>query len=256
MINVKLSELHIIGSGTGLPSPKRSAPGILLRVEGKNILLDSGAGTFQRLAKMGITYKNIDYILFSHLHPDHTLDMVSFLFAARYPVNPRRKEIVFIGPQGLKDFYDRLVGIYNGSITPTSYKVTIKEIRDGELDFKSWQLKAKPLPHTERSIGFRIQTKNNKIICYSGDTDYSDNIVELAKDSDILILECSTPNPIKVKGHLTPSAAGKIASQSKSKKLVLTHFYPICDNFPIAKQASASFNGEVILAEDYKRIKI
>ena len=78
-----MPNLLVLGSGTGIPNIKRQAPGYLLTVDGKRILLDSGPGTLQRLIHYGVTYQDIDYILYTHLHPDHTLDLAAILFAAR-----------------------------------------------------------------------------------------------------------------------------------------------------------------------------
>ena len=249
-------ELYVIGSGTGLPYIKRTPPGVLLRTEDRNILLDCGAGTFQRLIKIGLSYQDIDYILFSHLHPDHTLDLVSFLFAARNSRDPRKKDIEIIGPEGFRDFYSKLLEVHGSAIVPESYSVVIKEIREGGFDFGNWQLLAKPLTHTDEAVGFRIQTKSGKLICYSGDTDYCENIIELARNSDLLVLECSHPDGFKVDGHLTPSLAGKIAAQAGSKKLVLTHLYPVCDEYPVVRQCRSVFKGEIILSSDLLKIMI
>jgi len=251
-----VAELIVLGSGTGLPNAKRSAPGYLLAIDGKSILLDSGSGTLQRLINHNITYQDIDYILYSHLHPDHTLDFVSVLFAARNSKNPRRKDLTIIGPKGFTGFYNKLLAIYGTTITPESYSLIIKETSNDNLDLDYFKIFTKGLEHAEGSIGFKIELKNGKRLTYSGDTDYCENILLLSKDVDILILECSTPDEFKKKGHLTPSVAGRIASESHCKKLILTHMYPICDRYPILKQCKGYFKGKIILAKDNMKIRL
>ncbi len=59
---------------------------------------------------------------------------------------------------------------------------------------------------------------------------------------------------MKVPGHLTPSLAGRIATQAGVKKLVLTHFYPECEQVDIAKQCRKTYQGPLELAEDLKEI--
>ena len=246
----------ILGSGTGLPNPKRAVPGYLLKIENMNILIDSGAGTLHRLVRCGVTYHDIDYILYSHLHPDHTLDLVSVLFASRNPENAREKDLAVIGPEGLEGFYDKLLSLYGATIAPESYMVRLREITDGEIDLDMCKVRAKRVEHTERSIGFRIELANGTSFAYSGDTGYCDNIVSLAKNVDLLLLECSGPNGFKAtKGHLTPSAAGRIASEAGCKRLVLSHFYPVCDRHPIQRQTKEHFNGKTIIAKDNMRLK-
>ncbi len=87
-------------------------------------------------------------------------------------------------------------------------------------------------------------------------TDYCESIVDLARDVDVLLLECSYPEHIKVDGHLNSTLAGRIARKSNCRKLILTHFYPICDDYDILGQCKEEFNGEIVLAEDLMTIEI
>jgi len=89
---------------------------------------------------------------------------------------------------------------------------------------------------------------------YSGDTDFSNNLVTLANEADLLICESALPDELKANGHLTPSLAGKTAAMANVKKLILTHFYPECDEVDIEKQCRKTYGGELILAEDLMKI--
>ncbi len=89
---------------------------------------------------------------------------------------------------------------------------------------------------------------------YSGDTDVSENLVSLAQNADIKICEGSLPDAIKVPGHLTPSLAGQMATQAGVKKLVLTHFYPQCNDADIVSECRKTYAGPLVLAEDLMRM--
>ena len=108
--------------------------------------------------------------------------------------------------------------------------------------------------HTDASVSYRIEY-NNKSIVYSGDTDYSNDIIKISRNANLLILECSNPDGRKVKGHLIPSLCGKIATRANVKKLVFTHFYPECDSVNIEKQCSKEYKRDIILAKDFMEIK-
>ncbi len=84
----------------------------------------------------------------------------------------------------------------------------------------------------------------------------NDHLVGLARDSDLLICESALPDEMKTRGHLTPSLAGQIAEQSRTKKLVLTHFYPECDRVDIESQCRRAYSGPLVLAEDLMRIHV
>jgi ribonuclease BN (tRNA processing enzyme) len=71
-----------------------------------------------------------------------------------------------------------------------------------------------------------------------------------------LILECSFPDDRKAPGHLTPSLAGRIGRETRCKKLLLTHFYPVFQNHDIHKECQREFSGEIILAVDGMRLNI
>ena len=106
------------------------------------------------------------------------------------------------------------------------------------------------------SIGYRITSDNERSVVYSGDTDYSENLITLSYNVDLLISECSLPDEIKVPGHITPSLAGDMAQKAGAKKLLLTHFYPQCEDVDIKAQCRKTYNGEIILAQDLMTITL
>ena len=89
---------------------------------------------------------------------------------------------------------------------------------------------------------------------YSGDTDWSDSLIDLARGADLIILEAS--NPFKVAGHLTPEEAGRLAEMAGVPRLVLTHIYPPGDAVDLVEEAGRSFTGEITIAEDGLRLDI
>ncbi|MBL7085087.1 MAG: MBL fold metallo-hydrolase [Candidatus Omnitrophica bacterium] len=248
-------EITILGSGTGVPSLKRNAAGLIIRIANENLLFDTGPGTLKRLLEKGITYHDLDYILYTHFHTDHTLDLPAILFAAKYALSLRAKELTIIGPGGLERFYNSLLNLYGDVIRPESYVVSLREIQEEELKFGAYNIKTMRMDHAAESLGYRVES-DGKVMVYSGDTDVCENIVKLGQNADILILDCSFPDEMKVKGHLIPQEAGRIAKACNCKKLVLSHFYPVCENNAIAKQASRTFKGEVIVASDLMSLNL
>ena len=105
-------EIIIIGSGTGVPSLRRGSPATVIRVGDHLLLLDSGSGTLRRLLEAGVDFRDVDYLFYSHFHPDHTSDLVPFLFASNYGSEEvRRRGLTIIGPPGMADFYEKLKGM-------------------------------------------------------------------------------------------------------------------------------------------------
>lgn len=251
-----MAELIIVGSGTGIPSLRRGSPGLLLISESSKVLIDSGSGTLRRMLEVGITYRDVDLLLYTHIHPDHISDLVPILFACKYSDLPREKDLLCVGGAGFKHFFNKLKKVYGSWIEAQSYHLTIKEISPKPLSFRDLTIFAKPMAHLPESVGYRIEFNDGKSVAISGDTDYCKNIIDLASEVDLLVLECSFPDEKKVEGHLTPSMAGKIGLESRCKRLLLIHLYPICDQFDILRQCRQTYQGEIILGEDLMTIQI
>ena len=115
---------------------------------------------------------------------------------------------------------------------------------------------SQPIRHTPNSLAYRIHDRSGGSFDYSGDTSYCDEIVDVASDCDLLILECSYPEGEDVEGHLTPSQAGRIATLAGSKKLLLIHFYPEVLGTDIAMDCRKTYKGELILGRDMLHISI
>lgn len=343
-------ELVVIGSGCGVPSQKRGAPGMLLRIGREQWLIDCGISVPTGLLSAGSSVTQADRILFTHFHPDHTAGLVPFIFACKYPGAPRVKDLNIIGPLGLRSFYERLRGAYGDWLTPTAFELHFTEMGQGDelglliappkrtveaspdicvdahprkylpgapshplyeskpppsngntqsphrflenrespptmsgrpnpstcssrdLDARAFdhsglhataehrstliKVKTYRMKHTEISIGYRVESPDGKVLAISGDTDVCDELVEMGREADLLVLECSFPDECPVVGHLTPKSVGKIASAASPKRLLLTHFYPVCDSHDIAGQVARSYRGDFIIGEDGMRVEI
>ena len=246
-------KITILGTGTATPLLNRNASGLIIEAAEAVILIDIGPGTLRRLCEAGLDYKDIDIILITHFHPDHVSDLTPLLFASNYAYGPFREDsLLLIGPTGLERFYEALVKIYGHWIIPTGNRLIKRELDAQAPDkFVSGDLAihTRPAAHSPPAVSYRVEAEGLSVTI-SGDTDVSDNLVELASGAEVLICECSMPEGSKIPGHLVPSEAGAIAEQARVKKLVLTHFYPPCDEVDVAEQASRTFSGEVVRAAD------
>jgi ribonuclease BN (tRNA processing enzyme) len=252
--------ITILGSGTCVPSLKRGPCSILIELGPYKLLFDSGPGTMRRLLEAGFTIFDISFIFYSHLHPDHTSELVPLLFATKYPDQSTRKTVLkIISGNGFSRYFHFLEKVYGEWIQLESGMMDIIELnnkRKDLLQFDIFTVHSIPVAHNEESIAFRIEDNRGRSVVYSGDTDFSENLITLSRNADLLICESSMPDNMKIPGHLTPSLAGEIAARSNVKKLLLTHFYPECDKADIASECRRTFNGKLILAEDLMKIRI
>jgi ribonuclease BN (tRNA processing enzyme) len=257
--NISMS-LTILGSGTCVPSLRRSACSVLLETGSTKLLFDSGPGTMRRLLETGSNIFDISFIFYSHFHPDHTGELVPFLFATRYPdVSQRKSSLSIVAGKGFVEFYNGLKKVYGSwiELPPELFKIVELNCSAPDIQtFENFTVQSIPVEHSRESIAYKITGVGGQSVVYSGDTDFSENLVTLARDVDLLICESALPDNLKTKGHLTPSIAGKIATRANVRKLVLTHFYPECDQVDIEKECRHTYNGPLVLAEDLMRIEL
>jgi ribonuclease BN (tRNA processing enzyme) len=258
--NVKrktLMELIVIGSGTGVPSLRRGSPSLAVRAAGKLVVLDLGAGSLRSMLRFGLNFNQIDILALSHRHPDHVGDLVPFLFATRYALGYTRQEPFWLlAARGFAEFYARLKDAFGDWVAPPAGLIKIQELSPEGPDEVRWEgliIKSAPTNHTEGSLAFRLEAGGRSLV-YSGDTDESDSLVALAQGADLLVLEAAMP--VKVPGHLTPRMAGRLAARSGARRLLLTHFYPPCDEVDVVALAAEEFAGEILRAEDGMRIDL
>jgi len=248
-------ELFILGSGTGVISLKRGSPGFLLKTSQNLFLIDSGPGTLTRILKAGFELNDIGAIFYTHIHPDHVTDLVPFLFASKYGDQKRRKKLALIGGPGFKKFFHELSRTYRGWLIPKSYTLKIREVAQGSFNFQKVFIRTAKTNHISESVAFRFE-ENNSSVVFSGDTDLSESLVELAKEATLFLLECSFPDTMKIKGHLIPKEVARLANLSKPKKLVLCHFYPPCDRTDILESVKRFYRGKVVLGRDGMKVNI
>ena len=244
----------ILGSGTCVPSLKRSACAALVRVGAARILIDSGPGTLHRLLEADSNIFDLTHVCYTHLHPDHTSELVPMIFATKYPdIERRTTSLTICAGIGFVRFFKGLQQVYGNWIELPPGMLHLVELDNtgpDQIRFDEFSVHTLPVEHNPESLAFRITAHNGKTVVFSGDTDYSDNLVALARDADMLVCESALPDDQKVSGHLTPSLAGRIATQARVGKLVLTHFYPACEQADIRKQCRRTYSGPLILAED------
>ncbi len=247
-------KLTVLGSGTCVPSLKRNAPGYLLEAEGFQILVDCGSGTLLQLEKAGRSYRDIDAVFITHRHPDHFADLVPLVQALLVtPGFKREKDLSIIAPEGFREHYNMTVAsVFSGERIDFIRMVEIYN----KLDLGPFRVLTAKTVHSEDSIAYRFEY-NERAVVFTGDADYDQGIIELSKEANLLIADCSFPDSMKSKGHLCSKECGLIAEKADVRKLMLSHLYPVgTPDIERVQESGAVFGGEIILAEDLMEMEI
>ncbi len=250
----------VLGSGTCVPSLTRSACALLMTAGTSKLMFDVGPGSMRRLLEAGVRVQEISHLCVTHFHPDHTGELAPLIFANKYPdASLRREPLTILGGPGFIDFMTRLEGVYGHWIRLEGGALELVEAAAGErwhYAADDWRLETMPVRHNPESVAYRLTAGDGAAVVYSGDTDYSENLVALARDADLLICEAARPDEHPVAGHLTPSMAGRMAAEAGARRLMLTHFYPDCEDVDLAAQCRRTYDGPVILARDLMHLEV
>ncbi len=246
--------LTILGSGTCVPSLKRNASGYLLEAEGMEVLIDCGSGILLQLERAGKSYKHIDALFLTHTHPDHFSDLMPLVQALFYtPHFTRKKDFSIIAPQGFRQYYNKAIGSILGE--STDFRIVFMEASDTK-EYGPWSIRTASTIHSDDSTAYRFEQDGRSVV-FSGDADYDEGLIDLSERADIVIADCSFPDAMKVKGHLSAKECGLLAQKAGAHKLVLSHIYPAdTPDEDRVTEAKGHFKGDVVLAEDLMEIEI
>ncbi len=248
--------LHFLGTGTIFPDPDRSCSATLLETPKGNLLVDIGSGALRRMAVDGFDIFDINYIFLTHFHPDHVGDLIPLLFAIRNMRKANDDRVLRIwGPVGLYRFVQGMERAYGKWVQYSSRDVKFYELKRRLVDFPGFRVIWNKVVHNQESVGYRFEI-GNKIIAFSGDSGYCQDLIRLCKDADIAVIECAHADEFAVKGHLSPSLAAKIAENAAAKKMVMVHFYPDVLKGDPLKVAQKYYSGEIVMPNDGESISI
>lgn len=212
-------EVTLLGTGVGIPHSGRAQAGLVVRAE-EPLLFDCGAGALLRLAEAGLSPLEIDVVLLTHLHLDHVSDLLA-LAKARWLMGAN--EISVFGPDGTEAWFEALRSLYP-YLEELDFSITI--VRPGdEFSLSGLMIRAGEAVHSLPALGYRIESEAMAAV-YSGDTEPAASMRKLARGADLLIHECSFPEPFVVTNHSTPLWLGGTFRGAGVKRIVLTHLYP------------------------------
>ena len=212
-------KVTLLGTGVGIPQPGRSQAAVLVEAE-QPLLLDCGAGTLLRLDQIGASLDALDTVVLSHLHLDHVSDLLA-LANGRYLADMPGLEV--FGPVGTEKYIRSARRLYPNL---SEMDVAVRELSPMDsFTLKGFDIFAEEALHSVTALAFRLEAED-KVVVYSGDTQPSLRVAALARDADLLVHECSFPEPFDITNHSTPKKLGSMIKNCGVKRVVLTHLYP------------------------------
>jgi len=244
--------LRTIGTGTAAPHPTRVASAHLVEAGDVRLLLDCGSGAVHRMANLGVDWSGITHVALTHFHADHIADLPLLIMGWRWgQLPPRSAPVTVYGPPGTGALFERMAAVYGAWMLAPGFPLTVRDLGPDEVIRlgENVALQACAVPHTAESVAYSISEGTRRLV-YTGDTGESESLGSWARDCDLLLAECSLPDAMAIREHLTPRQAGALAAQAAAKRLVLTHFYPPVEAVDIAAEVAEHYAGPVVCATD------
>jgi ribonuclease BN (tRNA processing enzyme) len=216
--------LTFVGSGDAFASGGRFQPCLLLDGGAEPMLLDCGASSLIALRRLHIDPSGIGWIALTHLHGDHFGGLPWLILDGQFA--PRTKPLTILGPPGTEERVQRTFeALYPGAAdAERPFETRFVEFEDRvPRDFGPARITAYPVSHTPatRPHGFRIEYAD-RLIAYSGDTEWTDTLPELARGADLFVCECNFFE-VRVPGHLDYQTLMEHQAELECKRIVLTH---------------------------------
>jgi ribonuclease BN (tRNA processing enzyme) len=253
--------LTVVGSAGSVPGPDNPASCYLLEADAEGrtwrLVLDLGAGSIGPLQRYCEPVR-VDGLLISHGHIDHCGDLAALSVLYRY--GPARDEglprVPLLAPPGMDR---RLVQLSGAEDDGDLAAIDFTSLRGGaRIQLGPFDITAADAVHPVPALAFRIDGpaehavpgRSRASLVYTGDTDVSADVTELARDADVLLAEAGwahrEENPPGV--HLNASQAAQLAADAGATRLILTHIASWVDPELSLAQARA-IRPDVVLAE-------
>jgi len=238
--------VQVLGSGGPELQDKRASSSYLIWDNGTpRVLVDAGGGSALRFGESGAQMSQLEAILFTHFHVDHTGDFPALIKSSWF--EDRHSPLPIYGPPGnnlmpsttefVSDLFgDRgawrylselLVPNEKGSYKLQPHNVVVASnplpvFQSRDVSISAVRVVHGPFP----AIAWRVEV-GGKSVVFTGDTNGDgEGIVRLAKDADLLIAHNAVPEGatgVERNLHMPPSVVGSIAARAQVKHLVLSH---------------------------------
>lgn len=254
-------EVTVLGGAAAAPNPGQGCAGFLIRSADDAVVLDLGPDTLSVL-RQHIDYRAVSAVVISHLHSDHTLDLVPYRYGLKYgPGSPSSRIPLWLPPAGL-DFLAAFAGVFAmGEDAPSFFASVFAPCEydpSSVLDACGLQIQFQETRHAIPCWAMRLEAAGS-VLAYTADTASGPEIAGLARDADLLIAEATMPEGVDMgprPTHLTAGQAGKIAAEAGAKRLMLTHYWDELGPQTLLGEARAHFSGEVLLARPGLRVQV
>ena len=217
-------ELCFLGSGDAFGSVGRFQTCLHLRGPGGNLLIDCGASSLIAMKQSGVDPSQISWILLTHLHGDHFGGIPFLVLDGEF--SRRSLPLVIGGPPGLAERVNAAMEVFfpGSSRVARPFPVHFVELQEriathvGPVTVTAFAVRH---PSGAPSYALRVEF-SDKVVAYSGDTEWTDALVDAARGADLFVCEAYFFEK-KIRYHLDYRTLREYRGQLECRHLILTH---------------------------------
>jgi ribonuclease BN (tRNA processing enzyme) len=216
--------VRFLGCGDAFGSGGRLQTCFHLEGGGEPLLIDCGATSVQALKRQQIDPASIASVALSHLHGDHFGGLPWLIMDGRF--TGRTKPLLVSGPVGTAQrVRSAWEALYPGA--PESelpFGLRYVEYIEGEpAALTDATITPSGVIHQSGAPAYGLRVEyGGQVISYSGDTEWTDNLIDLARGADLFICECNFYDR-RVPGHLDFQTLEAALPRLDCRRLILTH---------------------------------
>jgi len=219
--------LTFLGSGDAFGSGGRFQTCLALRGGGATILLDCGASSLIALKRLGLPPNDVTAVVLSHLHGDHFGGVPFLVLDGQF--SRRTAPLVVAGPPGVRERVERTMeALFPGS-TRVERRFAVEYVELAERAptvVAGATVTAFGVEHASGAPSYALRVAyGGRTVAYSGDTEWTDALVDAARDADCFACEAYTFDR-KLRFHLDYATVRAQADRLGARRIVLTHMGP------------------------------
>lgn len=221
--------LTFIGSGDAFGSGGRVNTCLMLEAGGDTLLVDLGASAMLALVRAGVQTNTISTILFTHFHGDHFAGLPFFLLDACF-IAKRTQPLTIAGPQGVEQRARATMEAYYPGVLAghAGFPLRFIEVSPGAGGpLGKVTVEAFPMVHDAAAgpcQGYRL-THGGRTLAFTGDTGWTDALIPLARDVDLLVSECCFVDGV-LPNHLNWRQLEQARKRLTCRRMIVTHMGP------------------------------
>lgn len=216
-------KLKFLGTGGGryvTGQQRRKTAGIIVETDETRLHIDPGPGALVYANKELDSPEDVEGLIVSHAHPDHSNDAEPIIEMINEAYD--NQTTLFANETALNGYGDIEKSISNYH---TGLCSRVEKLEEGsEHEFKDLRIESQEMFHGDpRTQGFTLETEEKKFGFWT-DTQYSEELLGLYKDCDVMVIYCTRPKGNSVKGHTAINEVPDIMESTEASTCIITHF--------------------------------